>query len=142
MYGSMRYRSRSNFTRIFCASGPYDHNSFSSGLRVPCTRKMGENVPNWNHRTNNSRNLGSFKLPPEMNPPISVVQYGIPEIEKFKPAGIWRAKVVQSLSTSPDHAVTPNRCVPAYAERDRMKTRFLSEAFCCPSETPSVWNNG
>src|SRR6185437_10601182 len=99
---------------------------------------MGENVPNWNHLTKSSRNFGSFKFPPEMNPPISVVQYGMPEIEKFKPAGICRANVTQSLRTSPDQAVTPSRCVPAYAERDRMKTRFLSDAFCCPSETPSV----
>ena len=39
-----------------------------------------------------------------MNPPMSVVQYGIPDSEKFSPAGICRAKLSQFDSTSPDHA--------------------------------------
>ena len=43
-------------------------------------------------------------------PPISVVQYGIPEIPKLRPAGICRRKVAQFAETSPDQEMEPLRC--------------------------------
>ena len=56
----------------------------------------------------------------------------MPESAKFSPAGIWRRKLNQSELMSPDHAVTEFLCDPAKAERDRMKTRFWSDALRCP----------
>ena len=52
----------------------------------------------------------------------------MPDREKFKPAGICRRNVNQSELMSPDQAATPFRCDPANADRERMKTRFWSEA--------------
>src|ERR1700736_6781821 len=102
---------------------------------------MGQNVPYSNQRTKSSRYAGSSGLP-MMTPPISVVQYGMPESAKFSPAGICRAKLSQLDSTSPDHAVIALRCAPANAERERMKTRFLSEAARWPSYTADVVISG
>src|SRR6201999_2393907 len=110
-------------------------------VRVPCSRKIGQNVPYSNHRTNKSRYAGSSGFP-MMNPPVSVVQYGIPDNEKFNPAGICRAKLSQFDSTSPDHAVIEFRCAPANADRDNMNTRFWSEAERCPSYTAVVVISG
>src|ERR1700683_5536578 len=124
-----------------CASVPNDQSSFVFVVRVPCSRNMGQNAPYSNQRTNNSRYAGSSGSP-MMNPPISVVQYGIPGISKWSPAGIGHERLSQFDSTSPDHAVTELRWIPANAERERMNTRFLSEAARCPSYTPAVVING
>ena len=59
----------------------------------------------------------------------------MPESEKFSPAGIWRLKVSKSEVTSPDQAVDAVALNPAKAERERMKTRFRSDASRCPSYT-------
>ena len=48
-------------------------------------RKVLQKAPNWNQRVKSS-SLGVPKYPP-----ISVVQYGIPEIAKLSPAGICAA---------------------------------------------------
>ena len=41
--------------------------------RAPCWRNSGQVMPNWNHRTMSSRNIGSV-VSPSRKPPMSVVQ--------------------------------------------------------------------
>ena len=67
-------------------------------------------MPNWNQRVLSSRHSsassgrGSFreKRPGTEKPPMSIVQYGIPESEKPSPAGICWRSAVQVEVMSPD----------------------------------------
>ena len=71
----------------------------------------GQNVPNWNQRAFSSRHSSSgfrrLLVRRErggciVKPPVSVVQYGMPEIEKPRPAGICLRSVAQLDVMSPD----------------------------------------
>ena len=53
--------------------------------RAPWRRKSGQKAPHWNHRTTSSRKSADSMLP-DPKPPMSVVQYTIPDITMFSPA--------------------------------------------------------
>jgi len=71
----------------------------------------GRKVPYWNQRALSSRHssassgFGSFreKRAGTEKPPMSTVQYGIPESEKSSPPAICCRRAVQVEVMSPDH---------------------------------------
>ena len=52
---------------------------------------------------------------------MSVVQYGMPDSEKFSPAGICLAKLSQFDSTSPDHTQPPHCAIPGKPLRCKLQ---------------------
>ena len=79
------------------------------------------NTPNWNHRTMSSRNSGDLMSPP-LNPPMSVVHHGMPEMPMLSPAGICRRRSSKVESMSPDQTAAPYRWLPAQADRQSETT--------------------
>jgi len=71
------------------------------GSRIPCSRKTGENTPNWKQRTMSSRKDGEVMSPP-LKPPMSVVHHGMPERPMFSPAGTCLRRSSKVESMSPD----------------------------------------
>ena len=76
------------------------------GWRTPCSRKTGQNTPNWNQRTISSRNDGSL-MSPFLKPPMSVVHHGMPDRPMLRPAEIWRRRSSKVESMSPDQTRAP-----------------------------------
>ena len=115
---------------------PNDHTSLAApvcseptmvpGWRIPCSRKTGQNTPNWNQRTISSRNDGEV-MSPSLNPPMSVVHHGMPDRPMFSPAGICRRRSSKVESMSPDQTSAPYRWLPAQADR------HSSTISCSPS---------
>ena len=81
----------------------------------PCTRRSGTKVPNWNQRVFSSRHSSASsgvgflaaKRGGTEKPPMSIVQYGMPETEKPRPAGICLRSAVQVDVMSPDQTAAP-----------------------------------
>src|SRR5512136_2849391 len=80
----------------------------SRGVSEPCDRKMGLNAPSWNIRVYSSWYAGSFppftntpSYAPRTNPPMSNVQYGIPDMLWLMPADICRRYTAQLVPMSP-----------------------------------------
>ena len=86
----------------------------SRGVCVPWLRISGQKHEYWYQRRNNSRKAGSStprgNSPPRprtRNPPLSVVQYGMPARQKFSPLTTWLARVCHDAAISPDHVAAP-----------------------------------
>ena len=77
----------------------------------PCTRMSGRNVACSNQRVASSRHSTwsaaawglAAKRGGTANPPLSSVQYGMPDSENPSPAGICLRIAVQVAEMSPDH---------------------------------------
>ena len=115
-YGRSRSRKNSCSRIRPYASSPNDHTSLGApvwseptsgpGSRTPWSLKSGQKAPNWNQRTTSSRKYGVVGSPC-LNPPMSVVHHGIPEMPMFSPAGICAARASNVDSMSPDHTAAP-----------------------------------
>ena len=85
---------------------------------------MGENVLYSNQRSIRSMySLFLYWSPGRKNPPVSVVQYGMPLIIMPRPEMICVRKSLQLLPTSPDQITLGWRLCPAKAQRVRMRAR-------------------
>ena len=77
-----------------------------AGERSPWLRITGEKQENWHQRTYSSRKSGSFGSPPA-NPPMSVVNHGMPAM----PICTWQVICALRSSnvecTSPDQTSEP-----------------------------------
>src|SRR5882724_8358739 len=106
-------------------------------------RSNGKKVAYSNQRVFNSRHsalsaavgVAAAKRGGTAKPPLSRVQYGMPDTEKPSPAGICFLSAVQVDVMSPDHDAAANRCWPAKPLRVRMKTRWFAATARCPSYT-------
>ena len=95
----------------------------------------------WNQRTfssfHSSASSGAIgvrvKRGAVSKPPVSDAQYGTPDSEKLRPAGICLRIAVHVVLMSPDHVAEAYRCWPANAERVRMTTRLSGAAARWPS---------
>src|SRR5690606_29956105 len=105
----------------------------------PCALNKGKNEPYWYQRLFISRHssrsvaLGLWNLFSTRKPPASIVQYGVPDIEKFIPPAIWSFMSCHLEAMSPLQAAAAYRCCPAKNERVRIKTLLLGSVARCPS---------
>src|SRR5512140_140432 len=103
----------------------------------------GKNVANPNQRVFSSRHssvsaadtLVAVYLAGTAKPPLSRVQYGMPEMLKPRPAGICLRMAVQVDVMSPDQVAAAKRCWPAQPLRVSRKTRWFGATVRWPSYT-------